>query len=362
MTTNRILLAVAVASLLAGCANTAAGPSPVPSSEQAAPVASESPKDESGTLKESGFGQSQEYLWVTSIVHNNTDKVGQTVTVNFNVYDEKDALIKTESQVESFSRPKADHAVGTHVELQPGEKAARVEATLLVEEPGIGPFAAFPELPVTTPKYSKDYLGQHAVFELSNPSPEPLKEPRLQVVCRNAENSIIGGGSEYPNLVPANGKVRVDATVITSGEPKSCEVFSSAPFDWEGSAMAQATPTALGGPETAFEVYVKQFTAGEFAEQYQTMVSAQQKLISEADYVACRKKQSGAKIKWVKSLGVKDGGTDKIPGTNDSLPSRIVTARVSANGVTVPLDAHVYDEGGVWKWAMTAEALKECLG
>ena len=38
---------------------------------------------ELGTLKESGFGQRDEYVWVTAVVHNNSEYVGQTVTVNF---------------------------------------------------------------------------------------------------------------------------------------------------------------------------------------------------------------------------------------------------------------------------------------
>ena len=52
--------------------------------------ATTSAPEELGTLKEAGFGQTDEYVWVTALVHNNSAYVGQTVTVNFNVLDAED--------------------------------------------------------------------------------------------------------------------------------------------------------------------------------------------------------------------------------------------------------------------------------
>ena len=33
-----------------------------------------------------------------------------------------------------------------------------------------------------------------------------------------------GGGSEYPDVVPANGKVKVSARLLVSGTPDHCEI------------------------------------------------------------------------------------------------------------------------------------------
>ncbi|MFC4145779.1 FxLYD domain-containing protein [Micromonospora mangrovi] len=65
---------------------------------------------------ETGFGQHDEYVAVVALVENTSEKVGQTVTVQFNVSDAAGTLLKSQSQVESFTRPGAetgrDHAGG----------------------------------------------------------------------------------------------------------------------------------------------------------------------------------------------------------------------------------------------------------
>ncbi|WP_143780751.1 hypothetical protein, partial [Ornithinimicrobium sp. CNJ-824] len=73
---------------------------------------------------------------MTALVHNNSAYVGQTVTVNFNVLDDEGNILASESQVESFSLPEADHIIGTQVSLSPGDAAAEVEAALDVEASG----------------------------------------------------------------------------------------------------------------------------------------------------------------------------------------------------------------------------------
>jgi hypothetical protein len=35
---------------------------------------------------------------------------------------------------------------------------------------------------------------------------------------------IIGGGSEFPDVVPANGKVKISARLLVSGPPDHCEM------------------------------------------------------------------------------------------------------------------------------------------
>ena len=175
----------------------------------------------------SGFGQKDEYVWVTSLVHNNSDKVGQTVTVQFNALDAAGTLVKSGSQIESFSRVGQDLAVGTQLDVPKGSKIATVEATLLIEDLGVFSSEPFPEMKTTTVKVVADqYGGATANFELSNPTGNPVKSPRLGIICYNAAKKIIGGGVDFPELVPASGKVAVEAHILTTGKPASCKVFT----------------------------------------------------------------------------------------------------------------------------------------
>ena len=200
-----------------------------------------SPK-ELGTLKASGFGQADEYVWATAVVHNNSDYVGQTVTVKLNVLDAAGEILSTESQVESFVRPGADHVIGTQVALEPGQKAAKVEASLDVEAAGTFSDQPFPDMPVSDLKMTADTGGYPAVtFVVSNPLTVPLKDARIQLACTDASGAIIGGGSDYPALIPAGGKIKVDAHVIASRNPKDCTVFVGA-LDWRASRRRSPRP------------------------------------------------------------------------------------------------------------------------
>ncbi len=285
----RLVLIACTAAVLAltGCGgggDQASSRSPSPSA-----TVGSAPK-ELGTLKASGFGQADEYVWATAVVHNNSDYVGQTVTVSFNVLDAAGEILSTESQVEWFVRPGADHVIGTQVALEPGQKAAKVEASLDVEAAGTFSDQPFPDMPVSDLKMTADTGGYPAVtFVVSNPLTVPLKDARIQLACTDASGAIIGGGSDYPALIPAGGKIKVDAHVIASSNPKDCTVFVGA-LDWEGvpSAVTPTGPVApnpraqapAGSAEDAFKVWVGQFGKRNWKAQYQTLVNAQRKVVS----------------------------------------------------------------------------------
>lgn len=351
---------------LAGCASDPGQADAQSESPQAgqspAATASAAPR-ELGTIEASGFGQEGEYVWVTAIVHNNSTYVGQTVTVNFNVLDKQGKILESESQVESFSRPKSDHAIGTQVTLEPGQKATKVEATLAVEAAGVFSDQPFPEMPTSAVKVAQNYGAHEASFELKNPMSEAVKSPRIQLVCTDAAGSIVGGGMAFPDLVPARGKIKVDTNVIVSRKPHKCSAYVGAPSDWEGEASAsptQGSTAPSGSAEEAFKAWVEQFGKKDWKAQYKTLVSAQREVISEREYVACRTAEPTPGLAWVKALSVTDVGDTKIPGTEASLPATKVTAQVEAGGVKTPVDAHMYLENGTWKWSMTKENIAGC--
>lgn len=311
----------------------------------------------------SGFGQKDEYVWVTALVHNNSEYVGQTVTVNFNLMDDKGAILKSESQVEAFSVPNGDHILGTQVTLAPGEKAAKVDASLVVEAKGTFSDTPFPVIPAADPVVGKDqYGGAQFSFTLANPLDQPLKSPRVQAMCKGRDGAINGGGSAYPDLVPAHGKVKVDVHLIVSGDPASCEAFVGAPSDLEAPSAAASTAAApaAGSPEDAFHTWVDQFAAKDWAAQYQTLVKAQQAVLPQAGFLACRQADQAPAITWSKALSAVKVDDYAIPGTSAHVAATKVSAELVVNGLKVPIDAHMIDEGGTWKWSLNPESLAKC--
>ncbi len=183
-------------------------------------------------LVQAGFGQRDEYVWVTSIVEaTGDDAVGKFVTVQFNVLDKSGEILGSTEQVEALTAKGQKVALGTQVDLPSSKvKAAKVEATVVVGNDA-GDLPADFQVTATKVKIGKDEYGDvTATFQLANAGEAPAKDTRVGVVCMNKAGDIIGGTAEYPEVIPAKGRIRVDASVITTGVPATCEVYPGPGF------------------------------------------------------------------------------------------------------------------------------------
>lgn len=179
-------------------------------------------------LLKTGFGQHEEYAWVTSLVQNQSDaNIGRFVTVQFNLYDKSGELIQSTEQVESFSRGDQKMALGTQVDVPDKKKVAKVEATLALSDYDDGNTDPSPEIKTGKVKVVKDeYGGTVARFEVNNPTKEALKSVRVGVICYDTKDRVNGGGSSYPDLVPPSGKVLSETSLILSGKADRCEAYA----------------------------------------------------------------------------------------------------------------------------------------
>lgn len=234
---------IAITSLLSLLALSGCGGSESVSQQTSSPVtttrstsepapSADAKSDTKHTILKSGFGVDGEYAWVATLVRNDSDNVGATVVAHFNLLDKAGEIAASADQTESFSRPGETLTLGTQVEVPRGSKPVKVETTVQVEYPGIGPDSAFPELPFSPVKIVRgEYGGWDASAVLTNTTPTALNSPRIGVVCLNAAGDIIGGTSEFPDLVPPNGKTRVVTnSLIISGKPAKCEMRAGAPL------------------------------------------------------------------------------------------------------------------------------------
>lgn len=200
----------------------------------AAAEAGNEPADDEGAnagpgakLLKTGFGQRDEYAWVTSLVQNQSDdNIGRLVTVQFNLYDKGGDLIQSTDQVESFSRADQKMAIGTQVDLDHKKKVAKVEATLALSDYDGGADPS-PEIKTGKVKVAKDEYGSTtARFEVYNSAKEALKNVRVGVICYDTKDRVNGGGSTYPDLVPPSGKVLAETDLILSGKTDRCEAYA----------------------------------------------------------------------------------------------------------------------------------------
>jgi hypothetical protein len=90
-------------------------------------------------------------------------------------------------------------------------KVSAIEPTLLIEDEGTFEETDVDFGTVEGTDIKEEYGSWSADFLITNPTDEPLESPAVRVACRNAAGTIIGGGFDFPDLVPPNGSGRKPA-------------------------------------------------------------------------------------------------------------------------------------------------------
>lgn len=196
---------------------------------EAAEGATEEPSEDEPTedakLIESGFGQETQYVVPVALVENLAEHGGQTVTVSWNLMDADGNLLTTTSQVESFSYAGQRLAVAGFADVGQRTKVASVEPTVLVEDMGVFD-ETDTELGVVKGQVRSDgYGGETARFLIENPLEEPMQNPRITAICKNKGGQIVGGGVDFPTLVPPGGEVAIEPDLTLSGKAATCTAY-----------------------------------------------------------------------------------------------------------------------------------------
>jgi hypothetical protein len=217
----RVVVGIAIAAIVVSLLAAACQSTGAPASEAKSTV----PEGPLPTIEASGFGGSGDYLWVTSTVRD--VPMGQFATVSFNLYGTDGTLLATESQTEQGINPGARIMVGTHVNAPKGQPVTRIEPTLQVSEHDPVMPAKFSDVmleigPATLGH--ADFIGQTAEAVLTNPSGQQIPGARVGVACFDKQGAITGGGSDHPEVLPANGQLKVSAGLLVSGTPDHCEM------------------------------------------------------------------------------------------------------------------------------------------
>ena len=172
----------------------------------------------SATVVESGIGVDGDYAWVTAMVEHH-GLTGEFATVLFNVYDEADELIVSEEQVELLGTAGTTFPIGTLIEIPSGSTVSHVKATVSTSDYGSRDEPTPVVAPVTAP-------ADRPSFHIENSTGEDWTDPRIAIVCRDGAGTIVGGGVDFPRMIPAGGDFLVsDAHVTSAGGAASCEAY-----------------------------------------------------------------------------------------------------------------------------------------
>lgn len=176
----------------------------------------------------SGFGQDGLYATAIVIATSSSPKaVGESVTATVNFKDAGGKIIKTEEQVESFTWVDQKLALPVQAALSDAsQKVASIDVSVGLSKYGTTEKPRTPLPAVDTTEITPGQYGKTtAVFTLKNDTGADLKSARVGVACTDAAGKIIGGGSEYPELIAAGQSYRLEAGVIVSGTPSRCTAY-----------------------------------------------------------------------------------------------------------------------------------------
>lgn len=187
--------------------------------------------NETAKVEAVGFGRpdGSDYLWATSVVSG--VRPGQFVVVSFNLLGPDGQLVATDSQTEQGINPNAKMIIGTQVTIPRGQDVARVEASVGINDYN-SPAPKYEDviLEVSQLSIGEDYWGKPAAEAvIKNPSSQNIAHARVGIACFDDQGNIIGGGSTYPDLIPAGGQIKIADSVMVSQVPARCEMTAQPP-------------------------------------------------------------------------------------------------------------------------------------
>jgi hypothetical protein len=176
------------------------------------------------TIEAAGFGGRGNYLWVTSIVRD--VQPGQFVTVSFNLLSADGTILATENQTEQGVNANARMIIGTQVRAPDGPPVASVHPSIQVQKYD-RPKPKFADVILSVGQVS---IGRNTVDQpaakalISNPSAQQIPGARVGIACFNSQGYIIGGGSTFPQVLPARGQIMASGDIMVSQSPARCEM------------------------------------------------------------------------------------------------------------------------------------------
>jgi hypothetical protein len=190
------------------------------------PSAEAQPVPDGPTITMVGFGQQQKQVAVAYIIENiNPDYGYEAMPVQVSVFDAQGAPIGSSSGYVDMLFPAGKTAHVSRIYFQGDEQAARVNVSI-----GKGRAqrsTAQPALSARDVIYKPDRFFPKATGIVSSSYVKNATYVYVAAVAFDATGSIIGGGFEFLNFVPAGGEVVADPAVTTSGQPAWIEMYAS---------------------------------------------------------------------------------------------------------------------------------------
>jgi hypothetical protein len=187
-------------------------------------------------LVDYGFGKQDEmqYAGIGVVVENpNAGYALWDAVYHVTVFDDDDHVLGTMTRGIKLLWPNQTLGVGEDILLGEGIRVGRMEVVLkngrFVESEQMPPFTA------ENVTFDPNTTHKAVSGEIVNPYPEDVVKLMVSAIAYDAAGEITGGGYEFLDLVPANGKAEIKMSINDAGTTDSVELYAavSALSDWE---------------------------------------------------------------------------------------------------------------------------------
>ncbi|MDO5720475.1 MAG: hypothetical protein Q4P05_07030 [Actinomycetaceae bacterium] len=173
-----------------------------------------------------GAGVDGVQVWLTALVSDDGYELGDLVTASFNVYNADGEVLSSASESYRFW---TGNGVILSVLLKMPEGIAPADADVTVQiEPNTD------TIPLAHEQARVEILSEILVaskveptlsFNLQNTSELTAVKSRLDVICYDDDDRIVGGGQVSPPQIRPSQRVAVETPLITTGSPDRCDKF-----------------------------------------------------------------------------------------------------------------------------------------
>lgn len=175
---------------------------------------------------EFGVGTIEPEAYLIALISDEGYKIGDLVTATFELRDEDDQILSSGHESKRFLTGN-DLVFPMRMKLPEGIEAASAHVSIIIEAENreIPSRDERAEVEVGNTVLSTIDNKPVLAFNVENTSSLIVTKARMDVICYDEGDKIIGGGEAVPPNLEPHSKTGMHAVLVTTGDPDRCEIF-----------------------------------------------------------------------------------------------------------------------------------------
>lgn len=173
-----------------------------------------------------GVGVNGVKVWMVAVVNDQGYEIGDLATAHFELRDKEGNTLSSAKESQRFWTGQ-NLIFPMYMKLPEGIEARSAHVDVVVEKDKPNTPAPDERAKIEVKSKILSTIGDEPViaFTLKNDSDLTAAKSRVDVICYDERDRIIGGGQAVPPPITSKQSIGLHAELITTGKPESCELF-----------------------------------------------------------------------------------------------------------------------------------------